>query len=150
MAYRKNYWQEQANQLDGEGETDFFGKSKFNASGLINVALERAWSRAFNAQVSKNFSLWNTHLDSLWIMLAGDIKPDSPLVKQFDDIEIKIGKSGSLHHSTPGFKKTSDDEKQKISLQYRLLMEKSLFLKRLQNAQGKGSAYVDEQEDEFE
>ena len=37
-----------------------------------------------------------------------------------------------------------------MAKQYLLLKEKSLFLRRLQNTQGKGTAYVSEQDDDFD
>jgi hypothetical protein len=44
----------------------------------------------------------------------------------------------------------NNEDSEKRAFQYRFLMEKSLFLRRLQNAQGKGTAYHSEDEDDFD
>jgi hypothetical protein len=148
----KDHWQKTADYFEegGEGKEGLLGRSKYNAAGLVNLSLERNWTRVFQAQSTKNLPRWNAHLDSIWLILGGDSVPNSPIVKEFEQIEKKIGESGSLYHNVSGFQKQTDSEKEKISYQYRLLMEKSLFLRRLQNKQGKGTAYVDEDEDEID
>jgi len=124
--------------------------SKINAAALINLTLERLWANAFNKQASGNLLGWNRCLDSLWLILGGDEDDDSIYVKEFNKIEIEIGNSGSLIHKKTGFALTSQDENKLISYQYRLLMKKSLFLRRLQNKQGKGTAYEDYSSDYME
>jgi hypothetical protein len=128
-------------------EENFYGRSKINSAFLINITLENLWSKVFLAQSKSDLNFWNKHLDSLWIILGGDEPTSSEWVKKYTEIELKIGKTGSLNHLKLGFNKFSSRELEIISVQYRLLLEKSLFLRRLENKQGKGTAYKDEDED---
>ena len=131
-------------------EGDFYGKSKINTAGLINLTLENLWKEAYVTLCSNQMWKWNRKLDAIWLILAGDVNEGSPEDLKFNSIELQIGETGSLFHKNEGFGKTPKDRIQKMALQYQLLMKKSKFLRRLQNKQGKGTAYVDAMEDDFE
>jgi hypothetical protein len=114
--------------------------SKINAAGLINLTLERLWIDSYNAMANGNYFLWNIKLDSIWAILGGDETEDSEIVKQFNDLDLKIHENGGWNKGSKGF---VIENKGNMSLQYLLLRNKSIFLRRLQNKQGKGTAYDD-------
>jgi|ETNvirnome_2_300_1030623.scaffolds.fasta_scaffold06218_3 hypothetical protein len=132
------------------GESDSYGRSKINAAGLINLTLEGLWKEVFKFQGKNDLWKWNRHLDSIWCILGGDETEGSENARDFKAIELQIGKTGSLVHKSTGFNAISGDSIKTMAVQYQLLMKKALFLRRLQNKQGKGTAYVDEFEDEVE
>lgn len=139
MAYFKNP------QLSDEDKT-----SRINAAGIINITLENLWRDAYVALSRGDYTLWNRKLDAVWLILGGDVKKSSNEEKKFNAMELKIYETGSLSNKKVGFESTKPDESSKRAIQYRLLMEKSLFLRRLQNSQGKGTAYISEDEDDFD
>lgn len=138
----------------GGTDEEIYEKSKLNPAAIININLENLWKEAYSFQAKNELWKWNRKLDSIWLILGGD-EPEKQLnddkkdwVKLFNDIEIKIGETGSLLHKSQGFEQMSEEEIKKMAHQYRLLMAKSLFLRRLQNKQGKGTAY-DTGEDDY-
>jgi len=137
--------------------TDFMGTSKINAAGLINLTLENLWNEAFKKQTKNELWKWNRYLDSIWLILGGDViikdnenKKTNKIFQEFNSLEIKIGETGTLNHKKTGFNKITKTEIKTMARQYQLLMKKSLFLRRLQNKQGKGTAYKDPGEDDFD
>lgn len=128
-------------------EDDFFGKSKINAAGLINLTLENLWVKVYQTQSKCNLGECNRHLNSIWLILGGDLNSDDKKAKQYHAIDEAIGKAGNLFHTRRGFGLISQDELKIIAVQYRLILEKALFLRRLQNKQGKGTAYEESIED---
>jgi len=122
--------------------------SKINAAGLININIEELWKECYHAMGTGNYVLWNSKLDALWIILGGDEKEDSDAVKSYDKIDLKLHQLGSLGKSKVGF--VIQDTGLTRAKQYLILKEKSLFLRRLQNSQGKGTAYDNGDNDDFE
>lgn len=121
--------------------------SKYNAAFLINQSLEFLWRGVFTSIDNNDLWKWNRKLDAIWIILARDIEEGSEQEKKYNDIELEIRKTGSLVYKKVGFSILSSEDLKKMSLQYQLLKKKSLFLGRLQNKQGKGTAYVQSLED---
>jgi len=121
--------------------------SKYNAAFLINQSLEFLWRGVFTSIDNNDLWKWNRKLDAIWIILARDIEEGSEQEKKYNDIELEIGKTGSLVYKKVGFSILSSEDLKKMSLQYQLLKKKSLFLGSLQNKQGKGTAYVQSLED---
>lgn len=124
--------------------------SKLNAAGLINLTIEQRWNKAYDAIESMDLFKANKRLDVLWMILGGDVEADSPEDKKFTEIEMAIGNTGSLVHSKIGFELADKEILNKRSYQYQLLKKKALFLRRLQNKQGKGTAYRDSSDEEVE
>ena len=122
--------------------------SKFNAAALINLILSRLWEDSYRHSRTGEFSKWNADLNCLWMELAGDVKPGSKEEKEYEAIEYELAESGTLiGKKLTGFKTVSRDEMMQHAKQYRMLMKKAVMLKRLQNSQGKGTAYRDEADD---
>ena len=124
--------------------------SKLNSAGLINITLENLFKEAYYYLVQGDYVKWNRKLDAIWCILGGDVEKGSEEEKEFYKLEEKLYKTGSLGKKVTGFKKIGEEMKDMSAMQYLILRDKSLFLRRLQNKQGKGTAYYDSSEDDFE
>jgi len=122
--------------------------SKINAAGIINITLENLWKDSYSSMATGNYSTWNAKLDAVWLILAGDVKPNSKEEQEYNKIDLQIHEAGSLNPKKVGFH--VEKNKESRNLHYLLLKKKALFLRRLQNSQGKGTAYVSEDEDDFD
>jgi hypothetical protein len=121
--------------------------SKINAAGIINITIENLWRDVYFSMAKNDFSTWNRKLDAIWLILGGE--KDSP-EKQFNEIDLELHETGELSLKAVGFSNLPDGWQEKRSTQYLLLRKKSLFLRKLQNSQGKGTAYASEDEDDFD
>ena len=133
------------NQQNPEDEAAMM--SKINAAGIINITIENLWRDCYIAMAKSDFVTWNRKLDAIWLILGGE--PKAP-EKEFNDLDLKLHELGSLSVVKQGFSKLPPDLTDKRSKQYILLRNKSLFLRKLQNSQGKGTAYASEDEDDFD
>ena len=104
---------------------------------------------------SGNYQNWNTCLDRLWMEFVGDLDIENEKDMQTEEDFDKINKElvglfplFSTMHDT--WNKKPADFIQKKSKQYLILSGKEIFLRRLQNKLGKGTAWRDESEDDFE
>lgn len=124
--------------------------SKYNSAALINLRLNYLWVDSNNHSRKGEYSLWNADLDCVWKELGGDVGEESPESKTFMEINVKLSKVSPLSNwkGEKGFEDINNDDLKKQNKQYQTLMEKELFLRRLQNKQGKGTAY--EEDDDFE
>lgn len=127
--------------------------SKINSAAIVNISLNNLWIDSFRHLRSGEYLKWNNDLDCIWTILGGEptIK-DSDDEKEFLRIEEEISKSGNLSNSAnfKGFSVPDDDYLQKLSSQKAALMKKAMFLRRLQNSQGKGTAYDSGDDEDFE
>lgn len=124
--------------------------SRINSAGIINITLENLWRDSYSAMARGDLVTWNRKLDAVWAILGGDVKEGDESDKKIHAIDLSIYKTGSLNHKKSGFKKSEDKENETMALQYLLLKNKSLFLRRLQNFQGKGTAYEKEDFGDFD
>lgn len=116
--------------------------SKLNSGGLINLRLDYLWKDAHKHSRAGLYSSWSADLDCIWSELGGEYDLDSKQQKEFDSINKKLGfiKNWTI---IKGFKKSSKEDKLEMARQYIILRQKELFLRRVQNDQGKGTAYSD-------
>lgn len=122
--------------------------SRINAAGLINSTLERLWLECYYFMSTGDYQKWNTKLDAVWAILGGDVEEDGDIEKGFNRINLKIYEKGTLSGKIgEGFNRKANPNN---SIQYQWLLKKSLFLRRLQNKQGKGTAYHNEDDDDFD
>jgi len=124
--------------------------SRINSAGIINITIENLWRDCYSAMANGNLVLWNRKLDAIWAILGGDVDEGSDADKEMHKIDLKIYETGSLGHKKSGFQSPKPEELQKMALQYVLLKNKSLFLRRLQNKQGKGTAYSNPDMEDFD
>ena len=131
-------------------ETEEERISKINAAGIINITIENLWRDIFVSMSKGDLVTWNRKLDAIWGILGGDQEEGDDKDKKMEALNLKIYNTGSLSHKKVGFQKLKDDEAEKMALQYLLLNKKNLFLRRLQNKQGKGTAYAGEDRDDMD
>jgi len=139
MAYKENYVEPNEER-----------QSRINSAGIINITIENLWRDCYSSMAKGDLVTWNRKLDALWVLLGGDVLEGDVKDKEMKALDLKIYETGSLNHKKVGFGKFEDGEAEKISLQYLYLKEKSLFLRRLQNSQGKGTAYRSSDDDDFD
>jgi len=135
--------------MDDFGNVDVGAKiSKINAAGLINLLILELWKEAYKHSRDGMLSKWNACLNCLWMEFAGDVEPGSEQEKDFKEIQNRLIATGSLtKNKVSGFSEPEQSELVKSARQYLILMDKSVFLKRLQNKQGKGTAYREDSDD---
>ncbi len=130
-------------------ETEEEKLSKINAAGIINITLENLWKDCYNALSKSDYITWNRKLDAIWLILGGDDKDGTEEAKM-DKIDIQLYSTGSLNHKKVGFQTIKEDEQQAMNKQYLILKKKSLILRKMQNAQGKGTAYASDDMDDMD
>jgi len=125
--------------------------SKINSAHIVNVTLNELWKDYFRHYKARKYQDANMDLDCIWTVLGGEkgVK-GSTIDKEYFDMEMKIAQTGKIYNGE-GKKLLSDEPPKEyyitIRKQMLYLQEKALFLRRLQNEQGKGSAYHDADED---
>jgi hypothetical protein len=122
--------------------------SKINSAGLINLILKNLWDKFYDNLIKKKYDVANAALDCLWVEIAGDLEEESEETKKFKSIDEEVSNNYSKipkHYNS--FRKLNNSESVLLSKQYRLLNKKAIFIKRMQNKQGKGTAYHDSSED---
>jgi len=127
--------------------------SKYNSGVAIQIRLDSLWKDANNHSRAGFFAKWNNDLDTIWRELARDIpKKDWEAKKaEFEKFETSLKNIGSFKDSQPeGFKSPDDDFWKNRDKHYKILMDKELFLKRLENEYGKGTAFDDGEDFDFE
>ena len=101
--------------------------SKYNAALAQLYRIDDLWQVANLHSRSGQLIQWNWDLDVIWRELAGDANKD-------DFIEYnRINKQIIINRKKRG-------------LLYQTLQEKEIFLRKLQNKQGKGTAYYEDDE----
>jgi hypothetical protein len=124
--------------------------SKLNSGGLINLRLNELWNDAHKHSRHGLYSLWNADLDCLWSELGGEYPENSKEVKEFNEINTTILLAKNWNNLNNGFKKIKKEQQLEMARQYILLRRKEMYIRRIQNKQGKGTAYSDGSEDDWE
>jgi hypothetical protein len=119
--------------------------SKFNSAFFINKRMNDLWEDAHKHKRVGAYSDWNGDLDAVWCELAGDVKEGDDDDKKYKEINQRLGAVNPVVNwgKTGGFNKQDTATVLKKTKQYQILIEKEIFLRRLQNRQGKGTAYDD-------
>lgn len=127
--------------------------SKYSSGINIILRLDNLWKDTHTHSRQGSYYLWNLDLDRIWLELARDIneKKYEEYEKKFNNFENNLSKIGGIKDNMiQGFKKVSDEEKINRGKQYKILMNKQLFLARLENELGKGTTLDDDDEDDFD
>ena len=117
-------------------------KSKYNAAISQLYRLDELWRECHKQKRNYNLFLWNIALDSIWSELSEDSKID-------DDNEfnrhnrILILNEFFIRKQPIGFETVSQVDVQKQAINYQILLSKEVWLRKLQNKQGKGAVYED-------
>jgi hypothetical protein len=143
-------WATSESEAASDAESDIM-KSRFHSGLFMTLTLNRLWKDCQDHCRAGVYHKWNADLDMLWGELGGDVKPNSEEEKQYLEFNKRLAEVGSLRPPiVKGFDMLPMDYSTRKAKQYEILMEKHLWLKRLQNFQGKGTAYKDGMEDDFD
>jgi hypothetical protein len=146
--------------------------SRFSSGLNIIQRLDQLWKNCHNFKRNGRYYQWNEELDSVWLELARDLTPeeyydldrDKNIIhnperdkekivthgfkSKFDNFEIKLKTLlPFIEKEGRGFEKPTREEMNKRDKQYKVLMEKQLFLARLENEIGKGTSWEEEDDD---
>ena len=122
--------------------------SKINAAGLINLTLKELWEDYYKHIRQNQYGKANSDLDCLWIEFGGDEKEGSENCIAFEKIDNEVSENYNLiPNLKSGFNIPPPTYAKYNAKQYKLLQKKALLLKRIQNKQGKGTAYADSASD---
>lgn len=123
--------------------------SKYNSGVAQLYRLDSLWKDTHKFSRTGKHYYWNLTLDRIWCELSRDLAVDEyeTYQKKFEKLDTEIG---VIKDSSDGFKNPTQEDMNKRSKQYRKLIEKDLFLRRLENHLGKGTAWADGSEDDFE
>lgn len=105
--------------------------SKYNSAVAQLYRLDNLWQRCHEHRLAGRLNKWNDSLDCVWTELAPD--SSKKLINKYYSFQKKIIK----------YKKNRN-------ILYQILMLKEIYLRTLQNNQGKGTSYQDEFEDDFD
>lgn len=118
--------------------------SKYNSGVAQLYRIDAIWKDCNKLSCAGRLEQWNWKLDAMWRELAADLASDSKDVIEFNNINLEFIKL-LIDLKQRKFRVEEFREKQ-----YQVFQKKELFLRRLQNKLGKGSAYEDQDEDDFE
>lgn len=118
--------------------------SKINAAGLMNLTIKRLWDNFYEHFRAVKYNECNRDLDCLWVELGGDEEDNSEAAKNYASIDMEVAANYCKIPERKGFATVKNEHIPIMAKQYRLLMKKAIFLRRLQNKQGKGTAYLDD------
>ena len=152
-------------------ETEETKISKFSSGLNILQRVDLLWKNCSNLKRLGQYHRWNDELDSVWLELARDLKEgdyfdndkegniiiskkDEDKIAtigyktRFEAFDKELEKLMPFEDSgSSGFQKPNEDTKKKRNKQYKVLMEKQLFLARLENTLGKGTSWEEEDDD---
>jgi len=126
--------------------------SKHSSGVSIIIRIDGLWRDANLCSCTGLFDKWNRKLDVIWRELARDIKDDDwkTKKKEFDVFDADLVKQGPFQDmGSESFDKPEEGASTKRSKQYKILNDKELFLKRLENHLGKGTTWDNEDDDDF-
>lgn len=133
-----------------EGEEVLISKHSSGVSIIIRI--NGLWIDANLHSCNGQYSKWNTKLDVIWRELARDILEEDYKAKKtdFDEFDKRLVTEGPFKDTgSDTFEDITTDESKIRSKHYRILNDKELFLKRLENKLGKGTTFQDGEEDDF-
>ena len=139
--------------------------SKHNSGVFIIQRLHNLWLDANEHSRNGEFAKWNNDLDRIWLEIARDLSDyqlkDSEDNKgnkkkgkltEFQEFDKRLADTGEIRNSGKihDFQKTDKDDAKIRNKQYKILMEKEFFLRRLENETGKGTKFEDTSEDDMD
>lgn len=125
--------------------------SKYNSAIDQLKRMGNIWQMATNDVRTGNLRNWNIALDRIWAELAGDLEEEDKREDKFNNLNKEIEKLSPLKSgNAPTFNKSEQMSPTTVAKQYQAILKKELFLRRLQNELGKGTAFSDGDDDDFE
>lgn len=123
--------------------------SRYNSAELLNLRLDSLWNNSKDHARNGEYARWKADLDQIWSELASDLKPKGEEEGTYNKFVILLLGLGDLSNPiSRGFQAIPKDTILKREKQYSLLLDMQIWLKRLQNKVGKGTAY-DQGDDEY-
>lgn len=141
-----------------EQDEDDLQVSKYSSGINIIKRLDILWRDTHAHSRAGQFFKWNSDLDRIWLELARDLKDKAKnenqnyekVKEKFDGFDKNIEEVGNIKDNVEdGFQPLPENEIKKRSKHYKVLMEKQLFLARLENQLGKGTTMEDEDDDDI-
>lgn len=127
--------------------------SKINSAGLINLRMNKLWGMADMCSVRADIKNWYLVLDTIWGNLAADVlDSDKESIQKYNKLNEDLIERGffDMYKHVDGFEGQEKDISENRHFYFRKLREIQIFLKHLENKQGKGTAYYDPLDDDFE
>ncbi|MCK9429452.1 MAG: hypothetical protein M0R17_05570 [Candidatus Omnitrophica bacterium] len=125
-------------------------KSKYNSAVSKEIRRSEVWKEANTHSRNGQFRKWNDDLDCIWRELCADTKNNFYAKEtEFKEINQKIAKIGNIIDSKLGFSPMTKKEIEDRQKHYELLMEKDVWLRKLENELGKGTILEEDDEDSF-
>jgi len=138
--------------------------SKYSSGVSILIRLDQLWKDTHKHARSGVYKMWNEDLDCIWRELARDIDTkkfndgkgdDGKTIlgnkSKFNSFQGKLKKLGGFEdEGGEGFQSMKTTAVENREEQYQILMDKQLFLARLENELGKGTTFGEGDEDDFE
>lgn len=125
--------------------------SKYNSAIAKLIIVNNLWNRVHTASLAGNYRFWNLILDKIFTELCSDLQEGSDREKkvkeQFIEFAKKLSETGAMYtHSVVGFSNQDKEGAQRASKQYLILIDKEIWLKRIQNMLGKGTVWQDDED----
>ena len=123
--------------------------SKINSAFLINLRIDAIIKDLNRHSRSGRYHEWNDDLDRLWLEIGSDTPEGSPEELEYEKLTnayLDVVVTGVLPIKK-GFSTVTTEQKNTMGRQKLALMKKEMFLRRLINKQGKGTAYQDNSDD---
>lgn len=136
--------------FDANLESEYNKTSKINSAGLINLRMNKLWGMADMCSVRADIKNLYLILDTIWKNLAADEKDDK--IKERYKVMVKeLETRGffNIYVKQKGFNTFNPPAKDR-AFYYSQLGEMFILLKEIENSQGKGTAYRDPLDDDFE
>jgi hypothetical protein len=137
-------------------------KSKYNSGLNIITRLDFLWRNSEEFKRKCQYCKWNDELDTIWLELARDLKEndfndsigsDNKKIQGYESkfkvFEELLKVQLPFMDSGTGFSEPTKEIITKRNEQYKILMNKQLFLARLENHLDKGTSWS-ESEDDFD
>jgi len=130
--------------------------SKYSSGINIIKRIDDLWRDTHRHARNGQFYNWNADLDRIWLELARDLSEKSKDVekkytdvkKKFDEVEGELNKLGNFNDNMgQSFNAPDKTMIKNRNDQYKKLMEKQLFLARLENVLGKGTTHEDDDDE---
>ena len=139
-------------------ETDEPRISKHSSGVSIIIRLDQLHKNCHNFKRNGEYQKWNEELDSVWLELSRDLFKIKELVgededfnkakEEFDKFDTQISEVGQIRDTKPaGFDTLPKDFYDKRNKHYKILLNKEIFLGRLENYLGKGTTEQDDEGD---
>lgn len=120
-------------------------KARFNGGISQLYRMDKLWQKGHEFGSAINYPKWNEILDRVWLELSPDaIEGEHKSIREIDLQLLAYG----LYNLNENMKSFNPQLYNKIIIvQKNLLIKKEMVLRKIENRQGKGTAYQDSIED---